>query len=419
MKKIAFLFMFLCMWTPVSIEGAILNKGYEVTLTKYRNEYGNLAYEIEKTGSNPFVIEVDKGENSVFISDVMEANEELIFFGSIGYGTTFEKPKDAMVFRCQLDGVIIEEEIFDLGHDEVVLDLVDTGSTFLVKTWSRDEYSRDQIQYFTEYRLFDYELNELDTVTISEYFPYSVYEDGYYFYGYHYNNIVGCIDQELNVIENYNKIDIRDNTVFDGEVSIPILNDATLNGDIVRNGLVVDYPGKYVLVYNSKMYNFTVDPKITGVVDGKVYRDPVKPLVSAGNVLLNGELFAPGSIIEKPGNYQLMIKGVNGYMKSISFTITSNVTGVVNNQKYADGVQIEFDGDGYLNNEPVISPLQVDENGEYVFKVMGENNYLETYYFEVEDYQEGFDFIDFMKTYDIVFFGVVVVVSIFVLKRKK
>ena len=110
--------------------------------------------------------------------------------------------------------------------------------------------------------------------------------------------------------------------------------------------------------------------------------------------------------------------GVNGYQKEINFTINATVEGVLNNQVYDDQVVIQFEGEGYLNNTYVESPYTVAENGDYILKVRGEGNYLETYNFQVETEEKKSTVIDFIQKYDVIFLGVVMIGGGIILKKK-
>ena len=293
-------------------------------------------------------------------------NNIIYLFGEIGYGTAFEKEKDAWIIMVNQQGDIIDEVIFDLGNDESIIDMYDTTKSLMLKIWSIDEYARDQIQFFTEYRLYDYDFNYIDATRVETYYHYSVFQNGHLFYGYHYENVIGCIDLDLNHYSVYEDLDWIDNEVFFGEVFLPIINEGKLNNEDIRNGLHITYPGNYTLDYNDKVYHFIVEASVEGVIDNNVYNSEVKPVIKEGHLLLNNQLFLSGTTIKVPGDYSLEVRGKNGYVKIIDFQITSNITGLINDQTYYDKVNVEFNGKGYLNNEPVISHLQVEEKGEYV-----------------------------------------------------
>ena len=56
--------------------------------------------------------------------------------------------------------------------------------------------------------------------------------------------------------------------------------------------------------------------------------------------------------------------------------------------------------------------------GEYILKINGENNYLETYFFSIEKIEEETRFIDFVQRVDILVLVVVLVSGGIILKKK-
>ena len=92
--------------------------------------------------------------------------------------------------------------------------------------------------------------------------------------------------------------------------------------------------------------------------------------------------------------------------------------GIVNNGKYTDEVQITFNGDGYLNNGYVTSPLIISEKGEYLLQVKGEGGYSEQYAFTIEQDLESLTFASFLRDYDLIIFGITLISGFIVLKKK-
>ena len=78
-----------------------------------------------------------------------------------------------------------------------------------------------------------------------------------------------------------------------------------------------------------------------------------------GNATLNNDIYLSGSIVSKPGYYQFLLSGANGYVEECNFTITCNMDGVSNNNVYDSDIEVIFNGEGYLNNQFVNSPLHV------------------------------------------------------------
>ena len=189
------------------------------------------------------------------------------------------------------------------------------------------------------------------------------------------------------------------------------------------------YDEKYDMIVISKngtigeVYNITALAPNThyqpfGYKAKKNIGEWVYAFVSGGNVMLNNDIFVSNTEINKPGNYELIINGANDYHDMIDFTITSNLEGIINNNTYLDPVNISFKGDGYLNNNFIQSPYEITESGEYILKIKGENNYLETYYFSIQDEVKKASLIDFIQKVDILVFVVVLISGGIILKKK-
>jgi len=208
------------------------------------------------------------------------------------------------------------------------------------------------------------------------------------------------------------------NSQYEESFTLDFINEGTLNGSIVSNGMSINYPGNYVFIYNEQIYNFTVNPLITGIEHLSVYDDEVVIEVSAGNSILNNEIYLSGTPIVIPGNYVFEVTGHNDYSRVIEFTITPNVEGVINGHVYNDELTISFDGEGFLNNNYVTSPLVVSDNGEYNLRISGVNGYSETYEFSIVALESGFDITDFIKNIDIFILGIVIIGGVIILKKK-
>ena len=421
MKKVVFLFL-LALGVSITSIGAtstFKEADYTISMTAYRNSYNKLAFHIEKLGENPFTFDWDKGETNVYLRGVKEVNGDHLFYGSIHYGAFENYTYDAYVLLVNEDGVVLKEFSFDCGHDERILNVFMIDEIILFQVWSNDEFSRERVQFFTELRTYDYEYNLINSVRYEEYYYHTHVDNDHFFFSTNPNTNVGMANSELDLFYEDDSLKIETNTIYKNEVEIPNVNSAVLNGKDVDNGLSITYPGNYELLYNNFTYKFVVDVEITGVDDGGVYDEAVTPVITAGDITLNGEKFISGTMISEPGSYSLTVKGEAGYSKSKDFTISSNVSGILNNHVYEDDVTIQFDGEGYLNNVHMSSPIMISDPGEYMLKIQGANDYFESYYFTVEEDENETSFLKFVQTYDIVLFVVVLGAGFFTLKKKK
>ena len=150
----------------------------------------------------------------------------------------------------------------------------------------------------------------------------------------------------------------------------------------------------------------------------EIYNNSVTPVISSGNVILNNDIYISNTEITNPGNYEFIVNGANNYTENLSFTITSNLEGIINNNIYIEPITLDFNGNGYLNNQFIESPYEVIESGDYIFKIRGENNYMETYFFSIEEEVNETSFIDFVQRVDILVLVVVLISGGIILKKK-
>ena len=64
------------------------------------------------------------------------------------------------------------------------------------------------------------------------------------------------------------------------------------------------------------------------------------------------------------------------------------------------------------------SPLEVNDVGEYILKMRGENNYLETYYFQIGADTNEMNMLDFVQKFDIYILVIVLISGGIILKKK-
>ncbi len=422
MRKIVFLFVMSCFMSVSSTAAdswEYEEDDYKIILTSSRNDDGYIEYNIRKIGSNPFVLDWSIDEHHVYFKGVKEVDGNHVLYGSIKEKSLDPEIYDVYILVLSKKGEVLHEFSYDCGHDDHVLNVYDFNGMINIETWSNDEFADRQTSFFMELRRFDYEYNFIDYVRVDEYYIYSYVNNGYFFFGNNENHNYVLIDKDLSVFEDNDHLDMDSGTVYSDTVRIPTVNEAILNGEAISAGIEINYPGIYELEYNDYLYKFTVEPTLGGIEDGVVYDAPVTPLFKSGNAMLNGSAFVSGTVIDQPGSYTLSIEGIGGYQKSVSFLISSNIDGVFNNQTYTEDLEINFSGIGYLNNVHMTSPINISEPGEYILKIQGENDYLESYYFQIEEPESGNSMIDIVQKYDFVLFGIVLVVSIFVLRKKK
>jgi hypothetical protein len=169
---------------------------------------------------------------------------------------------------------------------------------------------------------------------------------------------------------------------------------ATLNGDAFTSGTDVVTPGAYVLVITgvggyTETVNFSLTSGINVADDAELDDETIVTFRGTGT--LNGTAFTSGTEITAPGVYVLVISGVGTYSETINFTITAGVTGVIDEEEYDSGtdVQVYFNiGTATLSKDggsaaAFTSGTIIDDDGLYVLTVSGADGYKEEYTFRI------------------------------------
>ncbi|MCK5761590.1 MAG: hypothetical protein KAH16_01690 [Candidatus Izimaplasma sp.] len=423
MKKIVFLLCFIIFTIPMTIVSSYGNNeiysfgDYDIIVSDYTQDDSH-GISIEKTGVDPFYTVLNNENESYIINGVIKTNTHFIVFGSnhiYGNDTYY----DSMFLVLDQLGNIVNQITFDYEDLEEIVGAYFIDNVLILHTVKSTDDGMEYkfvTNYFSSY---DLAYNLLNTIEINTDIKKISSNEEYILFNYEYDDLYdGAIRDDLSIMLPTDIINISNNQIFIDEVTIEFLNSALLNNEIVQNGITIDYPGNYKLVYNNSEYNFVVMPIVSGIEDNKIYNECLTPKISAGNIMLNNDIYISGTEINIPGNYELIITGINNYTETYHFTITSNMDGIINNHIYLEPVVMTFNGEGYLNNQYVESPIEVTDDGEYILKIKGENNYLETYYFQIEEDVETMTIISFIQKFDIFILVVVLISGGIILKKK-
>lgn len=176
---------------------------------------------------------------------------------------------------------------------------------------------------------------------------------------------------------------IQTGKTYTDQVTLHFAGEAELNGEVIEGPQTVVQPGKYLWKFKDHVVNFTLDPRVSGIVSNAIKASDVRIDYTYGQGTLNGEYYAPGERVTGPGEYIFGIYEDN-YAFEIPFKISARIEGVEHLKTYDEPVTITFQGEGYLNNEVFESGSEVGENGTHTLKVFGDNGYLETAQFKME-----------------------------------
>lgn len=423
MKKTIFLFL-LSIMAIINLSNEVVGKeaifeieNYEIIVSDFDDERGS-GFSVEKTGVNPFFATITSDSEHYNITDVKRFEEYFILYG-YGFNEDRRTAYDSLIVVFDTEGNLVKKELRDFGDSETVKDIYfidDILITYTEQTIDIGYNFEFSSNYFSSY---DLDFNYIDSVEVGNKIRNIDINEFYILVGYEsYQGYDIAIRSDLSFINKDEDIDIEEGTIFKSPFKIEFLNTATLNNNPIDNGITIDYPGEYILVHNNKIYNFTYESTITGVENNAIYNESVTPIINCGNVILNNDIYITETEINSPGNYELIVLGANNYTDEVFFTITSNLTGIMNNNVYSEPVTLNFNGEGYLNNQYIESPFDIEEEGEYILKINGENNYLETYFFAIEETDDSTSFIDFIQRVDILVLVVVLISGGIILKKK-
>jgi hypothetical protein len=420
--RVVFLFVLLAVanvqGTNATSSRTFAFEDYEIRTTLV-NEGGASGYHLVKVGKDPFARTLLYEEASIRIHNIVEIEGNHVLYG---YYHKDGEPSyyDGFLTVLSPSGEELAFVRFDYEQEEDVRMVQGFDGGILVVVQVATPNDRGQYDFLRNTIVaLDYHYRPIDSIELYQEIQSMATTDRLLLLEYDYDNFYDvAITSTLNTIRPSDPLDIETDEDITERIYIPFVNEATLNDQVVRNGVMIDYPGHYRLIYDGFVYRFTVHPRVEGVVDGGVYNEPLTPIVSTAQLTLNGDPHVSGTVISEPGTYDLTVRGLGGYEWTISFTITSNLSGVRHNGSYTDAVQLSFSGTGYLNNGLIPSPFTVEEPGEYILTIQGVNGYRETHVFTLESPPPDKTLLDFLKQYDLVILGVTVVSGLLVLKKK-
>lgn len=182
---------------------------------------------------------------------------------------------------------------------------------------------------------------------------------------------------------------VENDTTYYTEV-VPVISggEITLDGAPYVSGTPITTKGHHTLIITgangfSRTINFTIETTIVGIEDGKMYYETLYPNINAENMTLNGVAYN-NEPIENCGNYTLTITGTNGYTKTITFVIETVISDLANGETYEKEVTPLFTkGTATLNGELYESGTTIYTPGLNTLVITGENGYSVTYQFTI------------------------------------
>jgi hypothetical protein len=185
----------------------------------------------------------------------------------------------------------------------------------------------------------------------------------------------------FNSIQNNGNYSLEVTPIFEGGYAI-------LNGLPLESGTTIDQVGQYTLMIYGlddiliETIQFHVHPSILNETDGSL--TSYTPNIQGGSsYTLNNEAYIPYTPITTPGDYTLVVYGLNGYTFTYNFTIALRVDGLDKTVKASYFQPFFSGGTATLNGLPFYSGDIVTDVGHYELIVVGVNGFRNTFYFTV------------------------------------
>jgi hypothetical protein len=424
MKKATFLFIFIMICFSMSFNELKAEEfsfsGYTVSLEEQVID-GEGKIIVTKGGINPFETVIGIEGYNLHYNGVSIYGEHFVIYGYT-VGGHDKRDYNGFFFILDKDGVVLlgEEGLIDYGFREDVKNVYTYDHRLMVEVLQTTDIDYQVTEMKHIYLLYNESFELVQEHSISETMKEVVVKDKILLGRYQTGDLFDFgILSSGEIVWKEDNIGVSDGAVYNHEVCLNFINQITLNDEIITDDICVDVIGTHYLTHNDQTITFDIEPFIEGVEDGSIYYEPVMISFNGGYATLNGDSYASNQEILDIGKYVFVVEGLNEYKKELHFEIGSVVEGITNNTVYEEDVTIQFTGQGYLNNQYVTSPITIDNDGEYIFKIKGKDGYLESYYFEILSVKEESGFLDFVQKVDVFVLGTVLIIGIVIVKKKR
>lgn len=296
-----------------------------------------------------------------------------------------EQHYDIFIFRLNLQGDVLEESVFEATRNDAIKHVFVDEYTTMIHTHAQyiPSGEQDLIRYADKVYWIAYG-DILETYEFTEEFTHAKQfgQAVALYLGHPQIPEVLILDQH-HVLRQGQLRGVEARGEYHGEVTLQFVGSLWLNGRLFHTPVTLTEPGLYDIVFEGATFHFTLHPTIEGVTPSGLYKESLRIYYSAGQALLNEDLYYSGALIGTPGHHRLVFTAPN-YHFEIPFTLTANVQGILDRQVYTTSKTITFQGEGYLNNTFITSPHEIKESGQYMLRVYGLGGYEETHNFTLQ-----------------------------------
>ena len=348
-----------------------------------RDEEGVFTFALTATGDHEFTVRIGSSSMRYYANDAFINNDKVYVYGYLNNRDS-EIFYQAWLWVLDLSGNTLHNKTIAFGELSEVSEVLtfEEGLVFVANESSVEDYNYVFQQtylvafdpYYDTYNVevLDFQVKRLEK-----------HDDRWLLSGDYQGDYDVGVSHDLSMLWKGEVSGIEPYQEYYGEVEIDFINTVLINGEAVQNGAVIDYPGNYILQFESTVFPFVVHPEIVGIYDGLVTSHPIAIDYPKGQLFLNNELYVSNSLIKKAGNYTFKLQGINQYTYEIDFIIDSNLEGVLHNQVYQTPRTLTFNGEGYLNHHPFESGGVIDQDGIYTLDIYGVNGYHEHHRFHL------------------------------------
>ena len=148
----------------------------------------------------------------------------------------------------------------------------------------------------------------------------------------------------------------------------------TINGEDYSYGDDYNIPGDSTMVITgengyTKTINFTIELTVEGVENDTTYYTEVVPVISGGEITLDGAPYVSGTPITTKGHHTLIITGANGFSRTINFTIETTIVGVEDGQMYYETLYPNINAENMTLNGVAYNNEPIENCGNYTLTI--------------------------------------------------
>ena len=208
---------------------------------------------------------------------------------------------------------------------------------------------------------------------------------------------------------------------YDDPIEIHCAGDLVLNGQNYISGSPILSPGYHRFEVKGpgeyqKMWFFTIHPYLQGIEEGVDLAGIVEILSNAHMVTLDQKVYHGGYIVAA-GSHEIVMYGVGGYEKHVSFRILPEVYGVIQDAIYQDIVEIWFNCVATLDGEMIEDHALIEQEGIHEIALYLDGDIYRTYRFEIIK-NDTINNPEWLKYLPYGFFLLVALGLVFALKKK-